>query len=118
MKVKFTILILLIQSLWNLAQAQGGNTCALAVANPLVLNTVYANQSTCAKTNDYFIGNNCATAANYTGQDYLYYYCATSTGCLKVNLTNVSSGDIGKYAVPSLTAFNSCPSAANCINWD
>src|SRR5690349_1388692 len=70
--------------------AQGGNTCAQAQASPITL-PFNAAGSTCNGTDDYnFIGATCINDGYLQGNDWLYYFCATSTGQVQIVLTNMN----------------------------
>jgi gliding motility-associated-like protein len=69
-------------------QTPGGNTLAAAQSNVIIADSLYQNQTTCCMYND---------DKAKKGQDWVYYYCATQSGCLDFLLTNVVSGDMNKY---------------------
>jgi len=98
--------------------AQGSNTCAGAVANPITLPFFTNNQSTCGDLNDYTGGNPCIatmTGNYYGGQDWLYSFTPTQSGYVTIILNDVVSS-IAAY--PTLTLSTGCPGTAGaCIGF-
>jgi hypothetical protein len=89
--------------------AQGSNTCAGAVANPITLPFFGNNQSTCGDGNDYTGANPCiatSTGNYYGGQDWLYSFTPTQSGYVTIVLNDVVSSII---SYPTLTLSNACP---------
>jgi gliding motility-associated-like protein len=113
-KIIFALLSLL--AFGPKAFSQGGNTCAAAQAAPITLNTAYPAQTTCGQINDYTgTASTCMTTTYYTAQDWFYYFCAPSDGCVTISMQNVTSGVNGQAAYPSISVFNGCPGTGTCV---
>lgn len=102
--------------------AQGGNTCAIAQASPVTL-PFNSTGSICGAgvTDNYDnVGASClgANSTNTTGPDWVYYFCATTTGIVNVTLSNFTYYCYDPSTVapfPSITVWQGCPSAGSCI---
>ncbi len=91
--------------------AQGGNDCAAAMANPITL-PFTGTGSTCNATNNFNnLAVSCIPSYYTSGPDWLYYFCATQTGQVTINLTNLNP----TYPYSSISVYSGCPTAANCI---
>ena len=110
-KLLSLIAVLVLASSTNSIFAQGGNTCAAAFEAPITL-PFTANGSTCAATNNYsFIGAPCINDGYLQGPDWLYYFCATSTGQVQIVLNNFNPGS----PFASVSLWSGCPNAGNCV---
>jgi gliding motility-associated-like protein len=93
--------------------AQGGDNCAAALANPSTVPFTYTNQSTCSATNDYSssgINTPCLDTSYYQGKDWFYYFCATLSGFVEINVNNITPipASVTNYET-SLSVLSACP---------
>ena len=101
--------------------AQGGNTCAGAAASPITI-PFSSTGTLCAATttNDYnLVGAACMDFLNTQGPDWLYYFCAPTTGTINIDLTNMllyCFDPTQPYQFPSLSVWSGCPSTGTCIS--
>lgn len=101
--------------------SQGGNTCANALASPIAI--PYTGSGTnCAgtTTNDYnMVGASCMDALNTQGPDWLYYFCAPTTGTINISLTNMllyCYDPLQPFQFPALSVWQGCPSTGTCVS--
>ena len=98
----------------------GSNTCGGAQATPISIPFTHID-SICgaAITNNYnMVGASCTDPATTQGPDFLYYFCAPSTGIVNVTLTDFffECYDPTKpFAYQSLTVWSACPSTGTCL---
>jgi hypothetical protein len=102
---KIALLILSLFATY-ISYSQGGPNCTVAQANPIVASTLYTAQTTCGKGNNFSLFN---------GQDWLYMFCATQSGCLNIDLSNMKSGDTIVPANVRLRVFNTCVINNNAV---
>ena len=114
----FVALLLMLGA--RMASAQGGDDCATAMANPITLPFV-SSGSTCNGLDDYNQGNlnpnmTCTSSFYMTGQDWLYYFVAPTTGNIQISLANMNPQPWG-----SISVWDNCPTTGNCVgavaNW-
>lgn len=103
---RILLFILFMFSLSNL-YAQGAADCATALASPISVGTPYANQGTCGNGNNFSV---------YDGQDKIYAYCATQSGCITVNLSNMESGDSTLPCRARVRAYDTCVSSSSSLS--
>lgn len=87
--------------------SQGGDNAAAAAASPITL-PFSASGTTCGKVNNY----NPLSLYGITpdGRDWLYYFCATTTGTVDISLTS-------QYGyMPAVLVYSTTPNAAG-TNW-
>lgn len=99
--------------------------CDYATANPITVptNSPYLSSgSTCSSDilNNYNnVGSTCVNQTTTTGRDRVYYFCATATGKIKVDMgiTGLACTDIVNkpWAAASVTIWQGCPSTGTCI---
>ncbi len=105
-----------------LGYSQGGNTCASASASPITIPFSTTTGTLCAgtTTNDYnMVGASCIDALNTQGPDWLYYFCAPTTGTINISLTNMTFYCYDPLVVapfPSLSVWQGCPSTGTCVS--
>ena len=101
--------------------SQGGNTCATAAASPIAIPFSGAGTICAATTTDDYdnVGASCADPLNTLGPDWVYYFCAPTTGLMNINLNNITHYCIDPvgfpYPYPSLTVWQGCPSTGTCV---
>gem|GEM_PF-958173 len=102
---------LILFSIYSLdIQAQGGDNAAAAAGSPITLPFAAAG-TTCGHVDNYDpLYNNFTTLS---GRDWLYYFCATTTGTVDV-LLNVPY--TGNSLFPAIMAYSTTPNAAG-NNW-
>ncbi|MGB1039701.1 MAG: gliding motility-associated C-terminal domain-containing protein [Flavobacteriales bacterium] len=86
--------------------SQGSANCASALSTPITTGTLYANQTTCGNANNF---------NQFDGQDKLYTYCATQSGCVTINLTNMESGDSLLPCRARIRVYDTCISSSNSL---
>lgn len=102
--------------------SQGGNTCANAASSPISIPFSTTTGSTCAATttDDYnMVGASCMDALNTQGADWLYYFCAPTTGTINVSLTNMTLycfDPLQPYQFPALSVWQGCPGVGTCVS--
>ncbi len=102
--------------------SQGGNTCANAAASPITIPFTTTTGSTCAATttNDYnLVGASCMDALNTQGADWLYYFCAPTTGTINISLTNMTIycyDPLQPFQFPALSVWQGCPNVGTCVS--
>lgn len=80
--------------------AQGGDNAASAAASPITL-PFSAAGTTCGKSNDYEpLMTDFLTGS---GNDWLYYFCATTTGTVDIMLNNPNTTDL---LYPAIMAYS------------
>ncbi|MDD5569893.1 MAG: hypothetical protein PHD97_01935, partial [Bacteroidales bacterium] len=98
----------------NLLFAQGGNNCADASLSPISIPFSAVGQTVTGKVNDYNSSNTirCSNipAAYMNGEDYLYYFFASTTGTIIINISNISVGNRA-----SLHVYKGCPNTGSCV---
>ena len=104
--MKKLFLLVFVGSITNLIFAQGGDNTVSATASPITL-PFSANGTTVGKIDDY---NNPAgyVSAYTTGPDWLYYFCASSTGSVTTNIS-YTTNSIGVH--PSISIWEGVPGA-------
>jgi gliding motility-associated-like protein len=101
--------------------SQGGNTCANALASPITIPFSTTTGTLCAgtTTDDYnMVGASCMDALNTQGPDWLYYFCAPTTGTINIALTNMTLYCYDPLQVaqfPALSVWQGCPSTGSCV---
>lgn len=114
---KFALAILSVVGFSLASFAQGGNTCAAAQLAPVTVGTSYTGQTTCGKGNDYTgTGSTCLSTLYYGAEDWFYYFCAPSNGCITFSLNNLTSGVSSMPAYLSFSIFDGCPGTGTCVN--
>jgi hypothetical protein len=101
--------------------AQGGNTCAAAMASPISIPFTGPGTLCAATTTDDYdmVGSSCMDALNTQGPDWLYYFCAPTTGTINVTLTNQTYYCYDPTVVapfPSLSVWQGCPGTGTCVS--
>lgn len=102
--------------------SQGGNTCANAMASPITIPFSSASGTTCAATttNDYnLVGASCMDMLNTQGADWLYYFCAPTTGTINIALTNMTLycyDPLQPFQFPALSVWQGCPDVGTCVS--
>ncbi|MFA6924481.1 MAG: gliding motility-associated C-terminal domain-containing protein [Bacteroidales bacterium] len=98
----------------NLLFAQGGNNCITAALSPITIPFSAVSQTVTGKINDYNSGNITLftnfPATYVAGEDYLYYFTASITGTIIINVSNISVGNRA-----SLLVYKDCPNIGTCI---
>lgn len=101
--------------------SQGGNTCAAALASPITVPFSGPGTICAATTTDNYnnVGASCADPLNTYGPDWLYYFCAPTTGLMNINLNNITHYCVDPvnfpYPYPSLTVWQGCPGTGTCV---
>ncbi len=119
--MKKIALFLSLLSLPLLGFSQGGNTCANALASPIAIPFTSSTGSTCAATttNDYnMVGASCMDPLNTQGADWLYYFCAPTTGTINISLTNMTIycfDPLQPFQFPALSVWQGCPGVGTCV---
>lgn len=100
--------------------AQGGNTCAAAAAAPITIPFTTTTGTICAPaTNDYnMVGAGCIDPLNTQGPDWLYYFCAPTTGTINITLNNffyycIDPANVAPF--PALSVWQGCPNVGTCV---
>ena len=110
MKNLFLFLLVFVGSISNILFSQGGDNAATASASPITL-PFSASGTTSGKSNDY---NNPTgyVSAYTTGPDWLYYFCASSTGSVTTGITyTTTSGGVS----PSISIWQGVPGAGGVL---
>ena len=92
--------------------AQGGDDCATAQANPITL-PFTGSGSTCNGTDNYpaTMTTTCIPNYYFGMNDWVYYFCANSSGMLQITL------DFGSnYPYSSISLWSGCPPNGNCVS--
>ncbi|MFL5763371.1 MAG: PKD domain-containing protein [Bacteroidia bacterium] len=100
---------------------QGGNTCAAAAASPIAIPFTGPGTLCAATTTDDYdmVGSSCMDPLNTQGPDWLYYFCATTTGTINVTLTNMTFYCYDPTQVapfPALSVWQGCPGTGTCVS--
>ncbi|MGZ4056140.1 MAG: PKD domain-containing protein [Bacteroidia bacterium] len=101
--------------------SQGGNTCAAAAASPITIPFSGPGTICAATTTDDYdnVGASCADPLNTYGPDWVYYFCAPTTGLMNINLNNITHYCTDPvnfpYPYPSLTVWQGCPGTGTCV---
>src|SRR5688572_5712909 len=93
--------------------AQGGDNCATAQANPITIPFNQIGGTTCNGLDDYSNLPNatCIGSIYTTGPDWLYYFCATQTAPLQIQMNNMNP----QYPFGSISVWQGCPNTGTCI---
>jgi hypothetical protein len=90
-----------------IADASAGSTCASAISVPSIPQT-YSCVSTAGAVNDYS-ANGCN--AGYNGEDLVYTYTPSSSGCINVTTTGGTGTNAGIFV------FDGCPGTGTCVGF-
>lgn len=106
--------VILIQSITQKVNAQGGDNAATASGAPVTL-PFTGTGTTVGATNNYNspTGVPAAVSDYTTGPDWLYYFCATSTTQIVVNCTFTPDAANGVW--PSVTVWSGVPGVGACV---
>lgn len=91
--------------------AQGGDDCATAMASPITVPFTAAG-GTCTGLDDFNnVGVACGVSTYTIGPDWLYYFTATQTGNLQIQLSNMAP----QYPWASISLWQGCPNVGTCV---
>ncbi|MCE2743015.1 MAG: Ig-like domain-containing protein, partial [Fluviicola sp.] len=110
MKNLFLFILVFVCSISNIVLSQGGDNAAAASGSPITL-PFSANGTTSGRANDY---NNPSgyVSAYTTGPDWLYYFCASTSGSVTTNIFyTTTSGGVS----PSISIWEGVPGAGGIL---
>jgi gliding motility-associated-like protein len=113
----FFLSILLLTKSFN-SFSQGGSTCAAALGSPITI-PFSGTGTICGSTNNYnLVGGTCADSLDTQGPDWVYYFCAPTTGTVNLTMNNftyfcLSTTNVAPF--PSISVWQGCPSSGTCI---